>query len=121
MLTPGYGELLNEYTQGEKSKEIPRANNSADQRSEWAYRPLVLAANTLAPLAGLLFSEQILDVLTSRQRKQPGLRTAIITAPFFSQSSFALKVLGSGEKRQISILSSQPSLAPNVEAVHKRH
>jgi len=80
---------------------------------------LVLAGNALALLARLLFSEQILDVLTSRQRKQPGLRTAIITAPFFSQSSFALKVLGSGEKRQVSILSSQPSLAL-VEEIRNR-
>ena len=58
-------------------------------------------------LLGSLPMNRSSSALTSRQRKQPGLRTAIITAPFFSQSAFALKVTASEEKkREFSIISS---------------
>jgi hypothetical protein len=67
-------------------------------------------------LSGSFSLNRTSKVLTSRQRKQPGLRTAIITAPFFSHNSFALKVLGSEEEMETHCLfPAQSSPAQNYK------
>lgn len=107
---PGYLELLKTRL-GPMSKQMHTANNRSIQKCQKAqstHKPLVLMEILQTARPECFPSNRSSEALTARQRKQPGLRTAIITAPFFSHSSFALNVLGS-EREEIVTISFWPA------------
>lgn len=88
------------------SKQMHRANNRSIQKCQKAqstHKPLVLMEIVQTPRPECFPPNRFSEALTARQRKQPGLRTAIITAPFFSHSSFALNVLGSEREEIVTV------------------
>lgn len=102
---PGYLELLKTRSEP-MSKQMHRANNRSIQKCHKAqstHKPLVLMEILQTPWPECFPSNRSSEALTARQRKQPGLRTAIITAPFFSHSSFALNVLGSEREEIVTV------------------
>lgn len=72
---------------------------------------MVLLEILQTPLPECFTSNRSSKALTARQRKQPGLRTAMITAPFFSHSSFALNILGYFSSISMSVSSKYSSAA----------